>query len=286
MKTAVQELIQLLDLERIEVNLFRGNSPNEGWQRVFGGQVIGQALIAAYRTVEERVAHSLHAYFLRPGDPKLPILYEVERVRDGKSFTTRRVVAIQHGEVIFIMSVSFQIEEQGFEHQITMPDVPGPEDLPSERDLRLQHIDRIPKAFQAHFLRERPIEVRPVNGVESFTKARPREPVNRVWFRAGDTLPDDFTLHQVALAYASDLTLLDTSSFPHGVFLWSEKLQSASLDHAMWFHRRFRMDEWLLYDQDSPCAAGARGFNRGSVYTRDGVLVASVAQEGLIRLRS
>jgi len=284
MLRVLEDLIALLDLEQIEVNLFRGRSPQDGWQRVFGGQVLGQALVAAGRTVEARAAHSLHAYFLRPGDPLVPILYNVDRIRDGSSFTTRRVVAIQHGKAIFNLAASFQVDEPGLEHQIEMPDVPGPEGLLNEVQLRQRHVGRIPEKFHATFLRDRPIEVRPIDPVDEFAPEK-RPPFQNVWFRAVDTLPDDRALHQCVLAYASDLTLLDTSNLPHGVSWWSEKFQTASLDHAMWFHRPFRADEWLLYAQDSPRAAGARGFNRGSVFTRAGELVASVTQEGLIRLR-
>jgi acyl-CoA thioesterase-2 len=285
MKRALGHLIDLLDLEPIEVNLFRGRSPQDGWQRVFGGQVLGQAMVAAARTVVGRPAHSFHAYFLRPGDPKVPILYDVDRIRDGTSFTTRRVVAIQHGRAIFTLSASFQVDEPGLEHQIEMPDVPGPEGLMNEVELRQKYAGRIPEQFRATFLRERPIEVRPIEPIDEFAPEK-RPPFQKVWFRAVDALPDDRALHQCVLAYASDLTLLDTSNLPHGVSWWSEKFQTASLDHAMWFHRPFRADEWLLYAQDSPRASGARGFNRGSVFTRAGELVASVTQEGLIRLRS
>lgn len=284
MKRVLQGLIELLDLEQIEVNLFRGTSPKEGWQRVFGGQVLGQAMVAAGRTVEGRPAHSFHAYFLRPGDPKVPILYEVDRIRDGTSFTTRRVVAIQHGKAIFNLAASFQVDEPGLEHQIEMPDVPGPEGLANEVELRRKHAHRLPESWQKTFLRPRPIEVRPIDPIDEFAPEK-RPPFQNVWFRAVDRLPDDLMLHQNVLAYASDLTLLDTSTYPHAVSWWSEKFQTASLDHAMWFHRPFRADEWLLYAQDSPRAAGARGFNRGSVFTQSGELVASVTQEGLIRVR-
>jgi acyl-CoA thioesterase-2 len=253
---------------------------------VFGGQVLGQALVAAGRTVEGRAAHSFHAYFLRPGDPAVPILYDVDRIRDGSSFTTRRVVAIQHGRAIFNLQASFQLDEPGLEHQLPMPaDVPGPEGLPNERELRARVADRLPEKMRASFLRDRPIEVRPIDPVDEFDP-KPRPPRQNVWFRAVDTLPDDRALHQCVLAYASDLTLLDNSTLPHAINWWSEKFQTASLDHAMWFHRPFRADQWLLYVQDSPSASGARGFNRGSVFTRGGELVASVTQEGLIRLRS
>lgn len=284
MSDAVEDLLTLLDLEQIEVNLFRGHSPDSDWQRVFGGQVIGQALMAAYRTVDERICHSLHAYFIRPGDPKVPILYEVDRSRDGKSFTTRRVVAIQHGRQIFNLAASFQRIEEGFEHQDVMPDVPAPEDLPTERERRTAIIDKLPEQVQAHFTRPRPIEIRAVDP-QDFIDPEPMASVQSVWFRTANKMPDDVALNQCVLAYASDMTLLDTCIRPHGVSWISGKLQSASLDHAMWFHHPFQTDDWLLYAQDSPSASGARGFNRGSIFARDGRLVASVAQEGLIRFR-
>ncbi|HEX3942819.1 MAG TPA: acyl-CoA thioesterase II [Rhizomicrobium sp.] len=279
-------LLKLLDLEAIEVNVFRGVSPMDGSQRVFGGQVLAQALVAASRTVEGRVCHSLHAYFLLPGDPKIPILYEVDRSRDGRSFSSRRVVAIQHGRPIFHMAASFQIEEEGLEHEAPPPpDVPTPDDLPSEDAFRRQVADRVPEAFRDHFLRKRPIELRPVNRGDIFRPdVRPAR--QSVWVRATGALPDDLALHQCVLAYASDMTLLDTALLPHGIGWFSDDIQLASIDHAMWFHRRFRIDEWLLYVQDSPSASGARGFSRGLIYTRDGKLVASVAQEGLMRLRT
>lgn len=284
MTTTVEDLLSLLDLENIEVNIFRGHSPDDRWQRVFGGQVIGQALVAAQRTVDDRFAHSLHAYFLLAGDPKVPILYDVDRIRDGKSFTTRRVRAIQHGRPIFTMSVSFQRLEDGVEHQIDMPDgLPPPEDLPTEREMRMKIADRLPEEFRERFTRDRPVELRPVEPYDMLSPKK-RPPVSHVWFRATQHMPDDVALHQCALAYASDMTLLDTSFNPHGITFINPKVQSASLDHAMWFHRAFRADEWLLYVQDSPSASGARGFNRGSIYTRDGKLVASVAQEGLVRI--
>ena len=286
MNTAVNELLTLLDLEAIEVNLFRGRSPKDSWQRVFGGQVLGQALVAATRTIpDDRFCHSLHAYFLRPGDPKLPILYEVDRARDGRSFTTRRVIGIQHGRPIFTLSSSFQTVEEGFEHQFDMPDVPPPDALVPEDELRKQVVDQLPPAIAKWFTKAGPIELRPVDPRQRLNPAK-GEPVQHVWVRASATLPDDQSLHQCVLAYASDMTLLDTCLIPHGVGFLSENLQMASLDHAMWFHRPFRADEWLLYTQDSPTSAAARGFNRGSLYTRDGLLVASVAQEGLVRMRN
>ena len=282
---ALASLLSLLDLESIESNIFRGVSPKDRWQRVFGGQVLGQALIAASRTVEERHCHSLHAYFLRAGDPRIPILYEVDRSRDGRSFSARRVVAIQHGEPIFTMSASFEVVEEGLEHQIGMPDVPPPEELKSEHQWRREIAADLPENVRGWFLRARPIEVRPVAPSNRFAKGK-YEPRQIVWFRAVGALPDSAALHQCVLAYASDMTLLDTSLLPHGFNLFAPELQLASLDHAMWFHRPFRADDWLLYVQESPSAAGSRSFNRGEIFRRDGALAASVAQEDLIRRRS
>jgi acyl-CoA thioesterase-2 len=283
-KEALAALLSLLDLEDIDTDIFRGLSPKDRWQRVFGGQVLGQALVAATRTVEGRVCHSLHAYFIRPGDPQLPILYQVDRSRDGTTFSVRRVVAIQHGAQIFNMSASFQVPEQGLEHQTAMPDVPAPESLKSEHEWRLEVASDMPERARSWFMRPRPIEIRPVEPRNRFAKGS-RPPHQIVWVRAVGHLPDHPALHQCVLAYASDMTLLDTSLLPHGFSLFTESLQLASLDHAMWFHRPFRADEWLLYVQDSPSASGARGFNRGMVFRRDGTLAASVAQEGLARLR-
>lgn len=284
MDTAVNELIELLDLEEIDTNHFRATSPNEGWQRVYGGQVLGQALVAASRTVpEERSAHSLHGYFLRPGDTTVPILYTVDRIRDGKSFTTRRVVAIQHGRPIFNMSISFQVAEEGFSHQLPMPECPRPDDLPTEDDLRAEWAKEMPAEFQESFNRRRPIEVRPIDPVNIF-HPEPHPPHQMCWMKARDTLPEDQRLHQCVLAYLSDWSLLDTATLPHAVSFTQNNLQMASLDHAMWFHRPFRADEWLLYVQDSPSASGARGLNRGLIYNQAGELVASAAQEGLIRV--
>ncbi len=284
MSNAVSDLMAILDLEPLEINLFRGRSPQVGWQRVFGGQVIGQALVAACRTVEERKPHSLHAYFILPGDPAVPIIYEVERLRDGRSFTTRRVNAIQHGQPIFTMAVSFHLEEHGLSHSIPMPDVPGPEELPSESEIRNRIMPAMPDPVRGYFERERPIELHPVE-YDRYLSHEPRRPVFNLWMRTTAPLVDDPVLHQCVLAYASDLTLLDTSLVAHGRTLFERAFQGASLDHAMWFHAPFRADEWLLYSQDSPFSGGARGFSRGSIFTRDGRLVASVAQEGLIRLR-
>jgi acyl-CoA thioesterase-2 len=281
----VKELLALLDLEKIEENIFRGVSPKDRSQRVFGGQVLGQALVAAGRTVEGRIAHSLHAYFLVAGDPKVPILYEVDRSRDGSSFSSRRVVAIQHGRQIFHMSVSLQAPEEGLEHQIEMPKVPPPEELPSEDDFRAKIVDKIPEQYRDHFIRKRPIELRPVDRSDIFAPQK-RGPHQSVWVRATSALPADIALQQCVLAYASDMTLLDTSLLPHGIGWFDSRIQMASIDHAMWFHRPFRVDEWLLYVQDSPSASGARGFNRGLIFSRDGRLVASVAQEGLMRMHA
>lgn len=286
MRSAVDDLLSILDLEPLEHNLFRGMSPQAGWQRVFGGQVIGQALVAASRTVpEDRPVHSLHGYFMRPGDPSVPIIYEVDRIRDGGSFTTRRVVAIQHGHAIFSMSASFQVVEEGLEHQVDMPDVPMPEDLPSEAELKEKFLAVAPESVRKYWERDRPIELRPVDLTHYFSRNK-LTPAQNVWVRASAPLPDDSRIHSCVLAYASDMTLLDTSLFAHGTSVFDPKLQVASLDHAMWFHRPFRADDWLLYVEDSPSASGARGFTRGALYDRAGRLVASVAQEGLIRVRS
>ena len=286
--SALKRLLELLDLETLEVNLFRGRSPEEDRQRVFGGQVLSQALVAARRTVdEERHAHSLHAYFLRPGDPNVPILYQVDRIRDGRSFTTRRVVAIQHGRPIFNMSTSFQVKEAGFEHQMPMPAVPEPGGLPGEQELAERHRASAPPERLVDddwMQRERPIEQRFADAINWYDPV-PQDPLLRVWLRAAGRLPDSHGLHQAVLAYASDLSLLDAATMPHGVSYFDERVQIASLDHAMWFHRLFRADEWLLYVCESPSGSNARGFARGSLYDQSGRLVASVAQEGLIRRR-
>ncbi len=284
MNNPINDLIGLLDLEEIERNHYRATSPNEGWQRVYGGQVLGQALVAASRTVpEDRIAHSLHGYFLRPGDTTVPILYTVDRIRDGKSFTTRRVVAIQHGRAIFNMSISFQIPEDGFSHQLPMPECPRPDDLKNEDDLRREWASEVDFDFEDSFFSERPIEVRPINPMNMF-KPEKRPPQQLCWMKARDRLPEDPRLHQCVLAYLSDWSLLDTATLPHGINFTEGKMQMASLDHAMWFHRPFQADEWLLYVQDSPSAGGARGLNRGLIYNQAGELVASAAQEGLIRI--
>jgi acyl-CoA thioesterase-2 len=287
MVSAVQELVDILNLEPLELNLFRGRSPQSRWQRVFGGQVIGQALVAACRTVGDvraRPPHSLHAYFLIGGDPKVPIIYEVDRIRDGRSFTTRRVVAIQHGHAIFSMSVSFHLDEPGLSHQFEMPDVPKPEDLPSEAEFKEKVWPLMPEAVRRYYERERPIELRPVE-YNPYIGEAPQDGRFHVWVRATGRLPDEPAIHQCVLAYASDMTLLDAALIAHGRTVFSDDIMAASLDHALWFHRPFRADEWLLYAQDSPNLAGSRGFARGLIFSRDGRLVASVAQEGLLRQR-
>ena len=285
MRPAVAELLETLDLETLEHNLFRGRSPQVGWQRVFGGQVLAQALVAATRTVDGRPVHSLHGYFLRPGDPAVPIIYEVDRIRDGRSFTTRRVVAVQHGEAILSMSASFQLEEEGMQHTVAMPDVPRPDELPDEAALCDLVVKHGPETMARYFQRERPIELRPVE-LRHYTTSEPLDPRQFVWLRATDRLPDEPKFHRTVLAYMSDMTLLDTSLFPHGLSVFNREIQVASLDHAMWFHRPFRADEWLLYAQDSPTASGARGLSRGLIFALDGTLVASTIQEGLMRRRT
>ncbi|MBN8920556.1 MAG: acyl-CoA thioesterase II [Rhizobiales bacterium] len=284
MSNAVDELLSILDLEPLEVNLFRGRSPQSGWQRVFGGQVIGQALVAATRTVEGRRPHSMHAYFLIGGDPKVPIIYNVERTRDGGSFSTRRVLAIQHGKPIFTMSVSFHVEENGLTHQATMPDVPPPEALESDAEARQELVARMSEPVRRYYERERPLELRPVE-LDRYIGKKREDGRFHMWIRTTGRLPDDPAIHQCVLAYASDMTLLDTALVPHGRTLFEPEFMAASLDHALWLHRPFRADEWMLYAQDTPNLAGSRGFSRGLIFTRDGTLVASVAQEGMVRLR-
>lgn len=283
MTTPLQALLKLLDLERIERDIFRGRNRDIGSGRAFGGQVAAQALVAAARTVKDRAAHSLHGYFILPGDLDLPIIYEVDRIRDGRSFTTRRVVAIQKGRAIFNLSASFQIEEGGVDHQTEMPEVTGPEGLSRELDLIRAEAERIPERVRAVYTQDRPIEFRPLDPVDRFDPER-RRACKYVWFRAVERVPDQSLCHQAVLAYASDYGLLPTAFLPHGLTLMQPHLQVASLDHALWFHRPFRVDDWLLYAMDSPSAHGARGFTRGSIFRRDGALVASVAQEGLMRL--
>jgi acyl-CoA thioesterase-2 len=278
----LEDLIKVMTLERLEINLFRGESRDIGSPQVFGGQVLGQALVAATATVENRMVHSLHAYFLRRGDFNSPIVYEVDRAWDGKHFATRRVVAIQHGNQIFNMSASFQTPEQGLEHQLQMPDVPMPESLQDLESHYRALAQSAPEPLHRVFAQRRPFEFRPVRMPSPTEKSDPHK---YIWFKAVDKLPDDEALHRGLLAYASDFHLLDTSLRPHGISPLSSKLVIASIDHAMWFHRSLRVDDWLLYAVDSPSASGARGFARGSVFARDGRLVASAAQEGLIRIK-
>jgi acyl-CoA thioesterase-2 len=278
------ELLDLLRLERIEDNLFRGQSRDIGTKYVFGGQVLGQALSAAQQTVEAvRIVHSLHAYFLRAGDIEHPIVYDVNRTRDGKSFSVRRVTAIQHGQPIFVLSASFQEPEPGAEHQIAGPEVPGAEDLPAPAPLAPGTLAQLPPMIQRWLSRRGPFEFRPVYPRDELNPTK-RPPYQQVWFRLGERIGDDAHVHRALLAYASDFHLIGTTTFPHGISYLQPNVQMASLDHAMWLHRDFRIDDWLLYSCDSPTAQGARGLARGSIYNRDGVLVASTAQEGLIRV--
>lgn len=281
----LQQLFNHLELEKLDENLYRSAHKNEGWFRVYGGQVLAQALLSASHTVpDDRHVHSLHAYFLRPGDLNQPIIFQVDRIRDGKSFTTRRVVAMQHGKAILNMAASFQIPEDGLSHQAQMPDVPPPEDCANRKEMAERFRGKISEDLLERFSRQFAVDLRHVD-INSLFDNTPKEPVTSVWFRVNSTLPADYDRHAHLLAYASDMTLLQTSLRPHGQSLFDPKLQIASLDHAMWFHRPFRTDEWLLYAQDSPSSSQARGFNRGNIFTRDGVLVASVCQEGLMRVR-
>jgi len=282
MSNAVAELLAILDLERIEENIFRGHSPQVGWQRVFGGLVVAQALVAAARTVEGRAPHSLHGYFLLPGDPAVPIIYEVDRIRDGTSFTTRRCNAIQHGRAIFSLSASFQIEEAGLEHAVPMPKVPLPESLPAKTEMLRRFGADMPEAMRRWLAQDRPIEIRPVD-LSRYVLHEAGALEQNVWLRATGPLPSDPAIHRAVLAYLSDMTLLGAALGAHGHSVFDTGLQVASLDHALWFHRPFRADDWLLYAQDSPNSCGARGFARGLLFSHDGRLVASVVQEGLIR---
>jgi acyl-CoA thioesterase-2 len=286
MAVVLDELVTLLELEQIEENLFRGPSQDLGWGTVFGGQVLGQALSAAAKTVPvERQAHSLHAYFLRPGDVKKPIVYEVDRIRDGTSFTTRRVVAIQAGRPIFNMSASFQIEEDGFEHQDKIPEAPDPETLTPDREAVLMLGDRLPPHVRERALKEQPFDARTVGSIEDIIAPTPLPPERMIWLRSSARLPDDPALHRCLLAYASDHSFIGTALRPHGATWLSPGMHVASIDHVMWFHQALRVDDWLLYVMDSPRAHGARGLVRGRIFTKDGKLVASTAQEGLIRRR-
>ena len=285
MTHVLDNLVALLSLEQIEEDLFRGTSQDLGFRQLFGGQVLGQCVSAASQTVEEaRHVHSMHGYFLRPGDATIPVVYQVERIRDGGSFSTRRVTAIQKGKPIFSCAASFQYDEEGFSHQPEMPQVPGPEELKSETELARMVAPMIPERLRERAVSEKPIEIRPVTLINPFAP-KPCEPVKHVWFRAAGNLPDEPQLHKFLLAYASDFNLLTTSMQPHGVSVFQKFMQVASLDHSLWFHANLRMDDWLLYSMDSPWSGNARGFSRGSIYNRAGQLVASVAQEGLTRLR-
>ena len=285
MDSTLKALLELLDLEQIEENIYRGQNRDIGSGRVYGGQVLAQALVAAQRTVEpERRPHSMHGYFILPGDVAAPIVYFVDRLRDGKSFTTRQVTGIQHGRAIFNLSASFQIDEPGPEHQSTMPDAPPPENLAREIDLIRARADRLPDSLRQVLTQDRPIDFRPARPVDPFAP-EDREPFRLLWLKAESSMGDDLIEHMAVLAYASDYGLLGTALLPHGLTFQRPNFQAASLDHSLWFHRPFRVDDWLLYVMDSPSASGARGFSRGSIYTRDGRLVASTAQEGLTRVR-
>ncbi len=286
MQPLLKNLVDLLSLERIDRDLFRGRSQDLGWGAIFGGQVLGQALSAAAQTVTpERPPHSIHGYFIAAGELDRPIVYQVDRLRDGRSFSTRRVVAVQEGEAIFSLEASFQGVEPGFEHQDRMPEVPPPDALPSERELAQAFASKLPPALRVMATAERPIEIRPVEPRNPMVPV-PTAPSRKLWYRAIDRLPDDEALHRYLLAYASDFSFLTTALDPHGVSWLTPGMQVASLDHAMWFHRPFRADEWLLYDVESPNASGARGLVRGRFFDRQGRLVASTVQEGLIRKRA
>ena len=283
MHPALEDLISLLQLERVEDNIFRGDSRDIGSPQVFGGQVLGQALSAAQHTVKGRAAHSLHAYFLRRGDINAPVVYEVDRARDGGSFSNRRVVAIQHGRPILNLAASFQIEEKGLEHQVEMPQVTGPDGLQTLHDIAKDLPDNVPMKMRRFLMEKRPFEFRPVRPYE-FDKREKLPPINHVWVRAVDKLPDDQTLHQNLLAYVSDYELLGASTLPHGLSFVHDNIIMASLDHALWFHRNVEIDQWHLYAIDSPNASAMRGFARGQFFTESGELVASTAQEGLVRV--
>jgi len=287
MSAVLDDLVALLALERIEENRFRGQSRDPGWGTVFGGQVLGQGLSAAVQTVPpDRRVHSLHAYFLRPGDVARPVIYEVDRIRDGRSFTTRRVVALQGESTIFNLACSFQIDESGFEHQEPMPAAPAPDVLPTEHERLRAVLAQVPGALRDKLLAERAFEVRTADPIEeNLVQPAPRAPERLMWMRAAGALPDDPALHAYLLAYVSDYSFMTTALAPHGMSWLSPALQLASIDHVMWFHRPFRCDDWLLHVITSPTAQSARGLVRGTVFTRDGRLVASTAQEGLIRPR-
>jgi acyl-CoA thioesterase II len=284
MSEALEKLLDLLDLEKIEEGLFRGQSEDLGLRQVFGGQVMGQAIYAAKQTVPtDRVVHSFHSYFLRPGDSNKPIIYDVETLRDGTSFSARRVSAIQNGKPIFYMTASFQSQEEGFEHQNTMPDVSPPEELMSETEIARKFAHLIPEKVREKFIDHQPIEMRPVK-FHNPIQGSVEEPHRYVWFRANGKMPDDLRVHQYMLGYASDFNFLPTALQPHGIGFLEPGVQIATIDHSMWFHRPFRLDHWLLYAVESTSASGARGFVRGQIYSREGVLVASTVQEGVMRL--
>ncbi|MEH6500572.1 MAG: acyl-CoA thioesterase II [Pseudoalteromonas distincta] len=283
MTQMLDDLVSLLALEKIEENLFRGMSQDLGFKQLFGGQVLGQSLSAASQTVDAlRHVHSVHGYFLRPGDATLPIIYQVDPLRDGGSFTTRRVQAIQKGKPIFTMICSFQGDEEGYAHHAEMPDVPGPEELRNETQITRDQQHLINEKVREKVLVDKPIEIRPVEVFNPF-EPKPSKPVRHMWFRADGRLPDDPQLHRYLLAYASDFHLLGTAMLPHAVSSWSRKMQVASLDHSIWYHQPLRMDDWLLYAMDSPSASGSRGLSRGQIFNREGVLVASITQESLMR---
>jgi len=285
MSQVLDELLALLKLEVIEQGIYRGQSQDLGFRALFGGQVMGQALSAAKETVEEeRLVHSLHSYFLRPGDASKPVVYEVEKIRDGKSFSTRRVQAIQNGKAIFYMTASFQYPESGFDHQDTMPDVPSPEELPSYNDFLIANQKYLPENARARFLAEKPIELRPVQQYNWF-KPEVSKAESQVWIKANGMLPDDLRIHMYMLAYTSDFQFLPTALFPHGVSYFHPNFQIATIDHAMWFHRPFRFDDWLLYSIQSPSATSGRGLVKGQIFNQQGELVASTMQEGVIRQR-
>ena len=282
-KNTIEELLQLMELESLEVNLFRGESRDIGTSRVFGGQVLAQSIIAAGRTVDEGSIHSLHAYFLRAGDAEAPIVYNVERNRDGRSFKSRRVVAIQHGRPIFTLAASFQLEQEGLTHQFDMPDVPMPEDLPSESDIPEDRLERVPPLLRRWFTRTGPFDFRPVQKTDVFNP-QPQAPRSNIWFRLGEKIDVSDMMHRALMAYASDFHLVGTATLPHGISFIQDDLLMASLDHGMWFHRPTRVDEWMLYSCDSPSSSGGRGLARGLIYDRSGRLIASTIQEGMIRV--
>ncbi|CDG96590.1 acyl-CoA thioesterase II [Xenorhabdus bovienii str. puntauvense] len=285
MSQALQNLINLIHLEKIEEGIYRGQSEDLGFPQVFGGQVIGQALYAAKQTVtDDRMLNSFHSYFLRPGDSHKPIVYDVEILRDGRSFSARRVSAIQNGKPIFYMTASFQTPEESFEHQCSMPEVPPPEELASQQEIAKNIFHLLPSKLKDAFSVLPPLEVKPIKFYSPFNKS-PEEPVRYVWFRSNGKMPEDPFIHHCLLGYASDLNFLPTSLQPHGIGFMEKDIQIATIDHSMWYHRPFKMDDWLLYSIESPSASGARGFVRGHIYTREGVLIASSVQEGVIRKR-